>query len=214
MKVRCIDDMGCLHITCGKVYKVINKLNSIGEFIIIDDRKEEHCYKQQRFEEVEEMEIENVLELEYQEVFGDKVAIRVAYQNDKVLKRGEFVDLHIGVASRDFPDFRFDITHIRGIRLDSDNEVSLVSKEKAEEIKEKVRKINEKYGIRKRWRAKEGCIYYYVDSSGYVGKCKDLYISVDDARYDFGNYFKTKTGAKKALEKIKQALKETNDGNI
>ena len=208
MQVRCIDDIGCLHITGGKVYKVIKKLNSIGEFLIIDDRKEEHCYQQQRFEEVKEMEIENVLELEYQEVFGDKVAIRVSYQNDKVLKRGNFVDYEIGVASFLWPDFNMLSLYIRGSNTSMDNHYDLVSKEKAEEIKEKVRRINEKYGIRKRWRAKDGCIYYYVDSSGKVSKCKDLYISVDDARYELGNYFRTKTGAKKALEKIKQALNE------
>ena len=209
MKVKCINGIVGV-LTIGKIYDAIEDL--LCGYTVINDNGVSNSYLKERFEIVEEFE--DVLKLEYQEVFGDKVAIKVAYQNDKVLKRGEFADLHIGVASRDFPDFRFDITHIRGIRLDSDNEVSLVSKEKAEEIKEKVRRINEKYGIRTRWRAKEGCIYYYVDSSGYVGKCKDLYISVDDARYDFGNYFKTKTGAKKALEKIKQALKETNDGNI
>lgn len=30
MKVRCINDMGCLHITNGKVYKVTEELNAIG----------------------------------------------------------------------------------------------------------------------------------------------------------------------------------------
>lgn len=130
------------------------------------------------------------------------------------LKGGEFVDDEIGVKSINVPEFDGKTLFVCGKNEDRDNRYNIVSSEKLEEIKAKVEKINEKYGIRKRWRAKDGCIYYYVDSSGYVGKCKDLYISVDDARYDFGNYFKTKTGAKKALEKIKQALKETNDGNI
>lgn len=209
MKVRCINGIvGTL--TIGKTYDAIEDL--LCGYTVINDKGVSSSYTKERFEIAEEFE--DVLKLEYQEVFGDKVAIRVAYQNEEVLKRNNFIDHKIGVASFRMPEFNTLNLYIRGSNMSMDDYYELVPKEKAEEIKEKVRKINEKYGIRKRWRAKEGCVYYYVDSSGYVGKCKDLYISVDDARYDFGNYFKTKTGAKKALEKIKQALKETNDGNI
>lgn len=212
MKVRCIDSrgvFGTLPITEGNIYLVLG--TSEEYYTIINDKKQETNYLKCRFKEVEEMEIENVLELEYQEVFGDKVAIRVAYQNDNVLKRGDFVDLYIGVESRDFPDFRFDITHIRGIRLDSDNEVSLVSKEKAEQIKEKVRKINEKYGIRKRWRAKEGEYYFTITSTCGVfeiSKTREFNDYIDDKNYESKNYFKTKEDAKETLEKIRQIFKE------
>lgn len=211
MKVRCIDSrgvFGTLPITEGNIYLVLG--TSEEYYTIINDKKQKTNYLKCRFEEVEKMEIENVLELEYQEVF-DKVAVRVSYQNDNVLKRGEFVDLHIGVESRDFPDFRFDITHIRGIRLDSDNEVSLVSKEKAEQIKEKVRKINEKYGIRKRWRAKEKEYYFTITSTcGVFGisKTRELNDYIDDKNYESKNYFKTREDAKETLEKIKQIFKE------
>ena len=44
------------------------------------------------------MEKENVLEIEYQEVF-DKVAVRIKYQNFEVLKRGKFYDKETKVES-------------------------------------------------------------------------------------------------------------------
>lgn len=155
------------------------------------------------------MKKKNVLELEYKKVF-DMVAIRVKYQNCDILKRGKFEDENLKVRSINAPDYvsELGVLCIQGKIERKDNRIILVSEDDANKIKQKVKELNNRYGIEERWRAEDGCIYYYVDSSGKVSKCKDLYISVDDARYELGNYFRTKTGAKKALEKIKQALNE------
>lgn len=156
------------------------------------------------------MEIENVLELEYQEVF-DKVAVRIKHQNEDILKRSKFEDEEIGVRSSSYPDFNSKNLYIRGWDYDEDNHFDIVSNEKAEEIKEKVRKINEKYGIRKRWRAKKGDKYFCMNINRgefVVYKWVDERDSIDNGCYNSNNYFQTREEAEKALEKIKQLLKE------
>jgi hypothetical protein len=206
MKVKCIDnDDGYLNLTIGKKYDAIDDVD--GYYRITNDEGRSHLYYKERFEEVKEMEVENVLELEYQEVF-DKVAVRIKYQNEEVLKRDNFIDEKIGVASISSPDFHMVNLYIRGSNVNMDDYCELITKEKAEEIKEKVHKINEKYGIRKRWRAKSNCFYYYVDSTSKVGSCRDFYVSVDDERYEIGNYFKTKKEAENVAKKIEQIFKE------
>lgn len=102
------------------------------------------------------MEKEKVLEIEYQEVF-DKVAVRIKYQNFEVLKRGKFYDKEIRVESAWEPEYdkygnKF---YIQGKEEEKDSKILLVDKEDLKEILEIVDKINEKYGIIKRWRGEE-----------------------------------------------------------
>lgn len=52
------------------------------------------------------MEKETVLEIEFQPVF-DKWAWRVVKQNEEVLKRGVFDDIHIGVYSTNIPSYNY-----------------------------------------------------------------------------------------------------------
>lgn len=210
MKVRCINNGLCVYsdrLTKGKIYEVIKIKEEDGMYLIKNDDGAMRHYVSNRFEEVKEMEIENVIELEYQEVF-DKVAVRIAYQNEDVLLRGDFIDRSIGVRSSYSPEFNSLMLHIRGIDKKDDNWSELVSKEKAEEIKEKVRKINEKYGIRKRWRANYGEEYYCIGGDFKIMKDEELEHDLDNHRHKIGNYFKTDSEAKEVLEKIKQVFKE------
>lgn len=207
MKVMYVGENGCLPLTNGKTYEVIGELTILSQYLIRDDFGHTSYYDKEEFKEVKEMEIENVLELEYQEVF-DKVAVRIVYQNEEILKRDKFEDREIGVESLGSPDFCYESLYIRGRRKENDSYCCLISKEKAEEIKEKVRKINERYGIRKRWRAKKGNYYYYVDSFGKICNTKEVYIDIDDDRYEIGNYFKTKKSAEEVAKKVRQVFKE------
>lgn len=153
MKVKCIDnDDGYLSLTIGKKYDAIDDGDDC--YRITNDKGRSHIYYKERFEEVKEMEVENVLELGYQEVF-DKVAVRIKYQNEEVLKRDNFIDEKIGIASISSPDFHMVNLYIRGSNVNMDDYCELITKEKAEEIKEKVRKINEKYGIRKKMEGRQ-----------------------------------------------------------
>lgn len=209
MKVKCIDnDDGYLSLTIGKKYDAIDDGDDC--YRITNDKGDSHLYYKERFEEVKEMEVENVLELEYQEVF-DKVAVRIKYQNEEVLKRGSFIDEKIGVSSISSPDFHMVNLYIRGSNVNMDDYCELITKEKAEEIKEKVRKINEKYGIRKRWRADSGKEYFCITRNlgkFIVDRWTDDRGVTDNRNYASNNYFKTRKEAEIALEKIEQIFKE------
>ena len=148
------------------------------------------------------MEKEKVLEIESQEVF-DRVAVRIKYQNFEVLKRGEFEDIEIGVVSFNNPcylSYPYNQLHLKGKFKIDDDFIFTVTKEEFENIKNMVEKINEKYGIPKRWRAKENEVYYYVDSDDFVNEIIDCHINKDDERYNLGNYFQTKEEAEKVID--------------
>lgn len=150
----------------------------------------------------------NVLEIEYKEVFNGDYAVKIKYQNEDVLKRGEFVDEEIGVESVEVPDFDKKTMFLRGENEDGDNRYSIVSSKKLEEIKAKVERINKKYGIKYRWRAERGKGYYYIDSECAAFGTYDYRCNEDDIRYELGNYFRTVEDAEKALKKIKQIFNE------
>ena len=78
-------------------------------------------------------------------------------------------------------------------------------------MKEKVKAINEKYGIKKRWRAKTGEEYFYIDDYCKISIDKDRDYSEDEARYCFGNYFKAKEEAEKYAEYMKKCSLEWHE---
>jgi putative uncharacterized protein FNV0866 len=147
------------------------------------------------------MEKEKVLEIEYQEVF-DKVAVRIKYQNFEVLKRGEFYDEETEVESCGVPEYIKDDNklYIQGKEEEKDSKILLVDKEDLKEILKIVNKINEKYGIPKRWRAEKYKEYFYIGETGLVRVDKDIFSYGDDMLYNLGNYFKTKEEAQKIID--------------
>ena len=139
--------------------------------------------------------------LETQEVF-DKIAIRIKYQNFEVLKRGEFYDGERKVESDWAPEYIKDNNklYIQGKDESEDSRIFLVDKEDLKKILEIVNKINEKYGIPKRWRAEIGKKHFSILSTGGVGSFSEYYDKFDNDRYDLGNYFKTKEQAQKVVD--------------
>ena len=156
------------------------------------------------------MEKEKVLEIETQEVF-DKVAIRIKYQNFEVLKRGKFKDEEIIVESACAPDYinLNNKLYIQGEVESGDNRVFLIDKEDLKNILEKVNKINEKYGIPKRWRAKENDCYYTIFGENIEKKSL-----ADNKFYNLGNYFKTKKKAQKVKEELDKFWAKVRAGEI
>ena len=67
-------------------------------------------------------------------------------------------------------------------------------------FKDIVDKINEKYGIQKRWRAEPGKGYFYIYSNGLVDETMERYINMDNQRYELGNYFRTEEEAQKVID--------------
>lgn len=57
-----------------------------------------------------------------------------------------------------------------------------------------------------RWRAKYDEKYYYVSTEGIVLEDKEGGHIIDDNRYKFGNYFRTKEQAEEAAKRIKEVL--------
>ena len=160
------------------------------------------------------MEKEKVLEVEFQDVF-DKVAWKITYQNTSILKRDVFRDKEIGVVSRFSPYFDGEILFIQGFNDWKDNEMNIASKEEAEIIKQRVDAINDKYGIPKRWRAKEGDGYWYIHMSSGLNYFTDregehIPLATDHFRhknrYNCGNYFRTRDEALNKLKEIEKIL--------
>ena len=161
------------------------------------------------------MEKENVLEIESQEVF-DRVAVRIKYQNFEVLKRGEFYDRETGVESVWAPEYIKDDNklYIQGKENDKDSKILLVDKEDLKKILEIVNKINEKYGIPKRWRAEKKGTYFYVADKGCISETWEDFDSADNKRYKLGNYFKTEEEAKKVKAELDKFWAKVRAGEI
>lgn len=161
------------------------------------------------------MEKEKVLEIETQEVF-DKVAIRIKYQNFEVLKRGEFYDIETGVESVGTPEYIKDDNklYIQGKENDKDSKILLVDKEDLKNILEIVNKINEKYGIPKRWRAEENKNYYFICNNKFIETNNEGKDSTDNFLFELGNYFKTKEEAEKVKEELDKFWAKVRAGEI
>ena len=158
------------------------------------------------------MEKETVLEIEFQPVF-DKWAWKITKQNEEVLKRGTFEDKGIGVYSYNYPSYNYYncTLDIRGNNKDKDNLINLCTEDEKREIEIKVRNINEKYGVLKRWRAGKGEVYYLMYLDFRVVKEEEDYAETDTARYNFGNYFKTKNEALEYAEYMKKKSLEWHE---
>lgn len=74
-----------------------------------------------------------------------------------------------------------------------------------------VEKVNEKYGITKRWRAKSGNFYCYIDRNFQVSWNIESGYFIDDENYKNGNYLETETEAKKYAEYMKQKSLEWHE---
>ncbi len=70
---------------------------------------------------------------------------------------------------------------------------------------EKVKSINDKYGISKKWRAEKGHYYYFVDKNftSIFGK-EDKCSTEDDNRFENGNYFRIPEEAEEYIEYMKK----------
>lgn len=220
-KVRCKDDgekyiiVGfdesgdCGFIAINRAYTSYNiEISENATSYIKTDSPYFEWTKQDEIEKMEGNMKKEVLILEYQDVFDEKVAVRIVCQDENVLRRGEFEDKDIGVYSVDSPAIMGDKLFILGDDRECDYDIFMVSKEEAEAVKDKVKKINEKYGEKIKSRGKYGDVYYYIESVLEVKCTKDDFYYADNKRYLNGNYFKTKEQAEEVVKKFKNVLKE------
>lgn len=109
------------------------------------------------------------------------------------------------------PDFVKDTNYlfIRGGDEEGDGIISICTAEEKALIEEKVKAINEKYGIVKRWRAKNEGWYYYIHSNySLIVFAIDHRFTDDNNRYETGNYFRTEQEAQEYMEYMKQKSHE------
>lgn len=138
------------------------------------------------------MEKENVLEIEITKINDDWSAITVK-KIKKDFENNDFFEwLTIGgnylydgkiFVNRCYPSIPF-----------------LIRNEIIEHLEEIVNKINKKYGIPKRWRAKRGEKNFSILFTGEVMSFSEYYDKFDNDRYDLGNYFETKEQAQKVID--------------
>lgn len=151
----------------GNEYEIIGfDENSSKQFIVINDKYHNmhvskykdatsYCdtnYHGCRWLFANEIEIikkynNDVLILEYQDVFDDEVAIKIKYQNFEIIPRGKFTDDDLGIYSNLSPSYnplRKEL-HVLGNFRTRDNKIIIVPKEDAEIIKNKVEFLNKKY---------------------------------------------------------------------
>lgn len=163
------------------------------------------------------MEKEKVLEIEFQPVF-DKWAWKVTKQNVGILKRGKLRDEELKVYSVIMPQYFKNIEKLAiwGENCDADKNINICTAEEKALIEEKVKAINEKYGIKKRWRAEKGGVYYCINEPFGITWYIDSYTDASNKKYENGNYFKTEKEAKEYAEyMIKKSLEwhEKRDNN-
>ena len=153
---------------------------------------------------------EDVLKIDFQPVF-DKWAWRITKQNEEVFERGKFHDEDLNVKSTGYPFYYpcHNTLCIRGTDEERDEDILICNCVEKLIIEERVKLINEKYGILKRWRGKRDEKYYYVDThNGCIAITTEKDFEDDNFNYEIGNYFKTKELAEKFIEDLKQFSKE------
>ena len=173
------------------------------------------------------MEKEKVLEIESQEVF-DNVAVRIKYVNIERLEKNELKKGNDYTRYKD-DELNFEIIkskdginreryrlNLESVSVDEEYfvditnlKISVYSKKVFEEIKKTIDLINEKYGIPKRWRAKENDCYYTIFGENIEKKSL-----ADDKFYNLGNYFKTKEEAQKVKEELDKFWAKVRAGEI
>lgn len=160
------------------------------------------------------MEREDVLELKIIDTLitqdGIDYIICKLSQNTEVLKREVNTEYS---KSFEYPgwDIRNKQLYTLGVVKKYDNLPFAVPTSDIELLKEKVKAINEKYGIKKRWRAEQGGYFYYIDLFFEVEQTVETFMEEDDAIYKSGNYFETKEEAEKYAEYMKQKSLEWHE---
>jgi hypothetical protein len=157
---------------------------------------------------------EDVLKIEFHPVF-DKWAWRITYQNEDVLKRGEFYDEDLKTESHSLSELVDGFLFIRGAFREQDEKINFCTIEEKTIIEEKVKLINEKYGVLKLWRAEKNVKYYFVEinQNAKIILTAESSRYLDDERYKIGNYFKTRKLAEKYLSDLKEFSRKWHEKN-
>ncbi len=94
--------------------------------------------------------------------------------------------------------------NIRGNVEEEDNRINICTDVEKREIEVKVRNINKKYCIKKRWRADKYDYYHFLSSVFEICEATEMGFIEDIERYRDGNYFRTKKEAEDYAEYMRK----------
>ena len=143
------------------------------------------------------MEKETVLEIEFQPVW-DKWAWRVI--KNKLEPSFEFECLENSNANIIRLNFGFVI-----------DDRYLINDSEKEKLEKSIKSINEKYGIKKRWRAEDDEVYYYINEHFEADWFRDNRMPGTNKNHENGNYFQTKQEALEYAEYMKKCSLEWHE---
>ena len=87
----------------------------------------------------------------------------------------------------------------------------LINDSEKEKLEKSIKAINEKYGIKKRWRGKYNEIYCYIDEFFEIKTVYERETEKDNERYKVGNYFEIGKEAQEYAEYMKQKSLEWHE---
>lgn len=87
----------------------------------------------------------------------------------------------------------------------------LINDSEKEKLEKSIKAINEKYGIKKRWRAKYNEIYCYIDEFFEIKTVYERETEKDNERYKVGNYFEIGKEAQGYAEYMKKKSLEWHE---
>jgi hypothetical protein len=150
------------------------------------------------------MEKEEVLKLEYTKINDDYTIATITYQNDDILKREYFDDDKLEVMSTRQPEFEYPFLFVRGYKTELDNKPIIIPNEDLQFVKEKVKKINEKYGVVKKWYPDIDDRYYYISFGSTNSISQNFWSNTfnENQYLDKNIIFKTREEAKFVANKI------------
>lgn len=159
------------------------------------------------------MEKENVLEIEFKEVWDNKWAWRVV-KNDipysKELKEIEFKGIKV-INTHKNSLFFLDSFEDGYEQLE---DFELILTDEKLEIEKFIGYVNQKYGTLKRWRGQRSDKYFTIFGDSEFGETVDNYFPEDQRRYEWGNYFKTEKEAEKVKIELEKFWERVRNGEI
>lgn len=162
---------------------------------------------------------ENVLEIETQPVFDNWYAWRVTKQNLDVLPYGSYINkkneiiVNEPLSRMHTNDFNIHNDYYLYLKsFKEDNYFGILHKDVLDELLEKVKKINELYGVKRRRKPEKDEKYYYINNSLIDGfEYEEAFwkeTELEEKMFENNNCFLNKKECIEKLKKIKNILKE------
>ena len=167
------------------------------------------------------MEKEKVLKIEITKIDDNYSYCKIMHQNKNILKTENFNTSFSGslifYVKNGSPNFctgydsysgcEFGILTIKG----KNNIPFIIKNKEIKHLDELVNLINEKYGIKKRWRANYNDIYFCIDEYFEVTWHRNIQSIYENRRYEKGNYFRTKEEAEEYAEYMRKKSLEWHE---